>query len=967
MANVIAPPVDQYRGTNIVPEENNSIAWEVADFLFGVESIKKILSGDGTWGDALNVGITAATFFIPPAKIGQLGTKALRKVLDETIVVNAATDVLPVAAKAANRTKAEVEAELVRRGKLTYVEPLKPEVPTRSMSEQRFEKITSPEPEVDYSAPPIREVVERQGPTALAERQLRREGGSLRKRNLTDETIDRKTGKQKGNYSEPTEPEVEGLISGSPAKGKPRKDNMGPESDPVEFVDNYLEKISRYRILAKQLKEAEDAKGFRKDTKELKDDEKNLALRKENRSSVFDPENPDAVTPTTEINNELSELQAYFKENHKFFTKLYDDVYGDETIATIKSYAAVAAGKQGAITPEEKLIASLPIRPLPLRPQRGKLSKEATEVRKRVDKQDEMLTAQENKAPMDFEASTFQGGTRLKADSDFTPQLDSKKTGLAPSQSARAEMDELKADLDNAMDNLRKAKTPDQQKLYAKAVEQARKAIQERSKILGFTAPKGAARQEQIDLADELFKIQDVRIILKRTTSTPKGTPSTRNVADRAKHVENIIARESKDFVKGSEDYGKQLKNKREFKNDDGTLNVEKYEKRMQEYRDEVDELRGMQEKAWEKTKELSKQLDDTGIRRFMNRVATNDIDPINRQALIDLIDDLAEQTKDPALKKRIINYANRLRSQEGIDQTVSRKAGMNTRLAKEDAERKARFEAKKAKEINSESNSSAALQKKVKFIQEKNPEGFKKAESQLENLRSDGKIIIAVNPESLIKILEEGKFKNQFQTGKSGGVLEGEEKLFASPNARSATEEKLFGVSSDSADRLIYGFIAPTKGHVLSSFLDQYGKIRVVLKDEVKSRSTFTYSDSLSGDYVPVPMSGKLADGEIFGSLSDNYLENLSKGRGLVNPSGPENRYAEAQIRGQLGIEDIGEIVVDPDTFALLDKSVVDELAQRNIKIVVEDKLKHQAIKDKYDAEMFPEEKINLSNNPLM
>lgn len=123
MANAIAPPIDQYRGTNIVEKDNDSVAWEVADFLFGAKSIKKIMDGEGTWGDALNVGITAATFLIPPAKIAQLGTKALRKVWAETIVVNAATDSLPVVAKAAGKTKLEIEAELARRGKPVEYNP----------------------------------------------------------------------------------------------------------------------------------------------------------------------------------------------------------------------------------------------------------------------------------------------------------------------------------------------------------------------------------------------------------------------------------------------------------------------------------------------------------------------------------------------------------------------------------------------------------------------------------------------------------------------------------------------------------------------------------------------------------------------------------------------------------------------------------------------------------------------------
>jgi hypothetical protein len=66
-----------------------------------------------------------------------------------------------------------------------------------------------------------------------------------------------------------------------------------------------------------------------------------------------------------------------------------------------------------------------------------------------------------------------------------------------------------------------------------------------------------------------------------------------------------------------------------------------------------------------------------------MNRVATNKIDPINRQSLIDLIDDLAEQTKDPALKKRIINYVKKLKLQEGTDKTAQRKQAMLKREGK--------------------------------------------------------------------------------------------------------------------------------------------------------------------------------------------------------------------------------------------------------------------------------------------
>jgi hypothetical protein len=97
MANRIAPPIDEYRGTNIVEKDTESLPWEIADFLFGAESIKKILQGKGTWGDAALVGVTAATFFIPPAKLAMLSIKASSKVVDsETVSV--------VAKKAAAKT-----------------------------------------------------------------------------------------------------------------------------------------------------------------------------------------------------------------------------------------------------------------------------------------------------------------------------------------------------------------------------------------------------------------------------------------------------------------------------------------------------------------------------------------------------------------------------------------------------------------------------------------------------------------------------------------------------------------------------------------------------------------------------------------------------------------------------------------------------------------------------------------------
>lgn len=196
MANPIAPPIDEYRGTNIVKKDAESVSWEVADFLFGAKSIKKIMDGEGTWGDALNVGITAATFLIPPAKIAQLGTKALRKVWAETMVVNAATDSLPVVAKAAGKTRLEIEAELARRGKLTPTERIEElSSPRLPMSKQRFENITGKEPETGFvpEGKPLdtfgQELVEKVSPYTAKETAVRRYAAKKEKEEQLESTV----------------------------------------------------------------------------------------------------------------------------------------------------------------------------------------------------------------------------------------------------------------------------------------------------------------------------------------------------------------------------------------------------------------------------------------------------------------------------------------------------------------------------------------------------------------------------------------------------------------------------------------------------------------------------------------------------------------------------------------------------------------------------------------------------------
>jgi hypothetical protein len=108
------------------PETGNPFIAEVADMLFATKSLDKISKGKGSWGDLATVGVTAATFFIAPAKIAMLSGKALNAVIKASGKV-VASDTASVAAKRAASRTLDDALTMKRQG---YI----PEKPTQSFS-----------------------------------------------------------------------------------------------------------------------------------------------------------------------------------------------------------------------------------------------------------------------------------------------------------------------------------------------------------------------------------------------------------------------------------------------------------------------------------------------------------------------------------------------------------------------------------------------------------------------------------------------------------------------------------------------------------------------------------------------------------------------------------------------------------------------------------------------------------------
>lgn len=176
-------------------------------------------------------------------------------------------------------------------------------------------------------------------------------------------------------------------------------------------------------------------------------------------------------------------------------------------------------------------------------------------------------------------------------------------------------------------------------------------------------------------------------------------------------------------------------------------------------------------------------------------------------------------------------------------------------------------------------------------------PEEVKEAVERLTNLVEGCPVAMRVTEDILIKILDDGKFKNQHETGTSGGGL--------NPTYREKAEKKAFG--ENLKDFPLYGYIATSKSTSKDAFTPDayyYGGVKIIFNDNVKSRTTITAGDSL----------GMFANGVGTGSpllkpTQDSLDREVNKLTGLGRPS--ELDYIEAQIHGGLTVKDIEKVVI--------------------------------------------------------
>jgi hypothetical protein len=176
-------------------------------------------------------------------------------------------------------------------------------------------------------------------------------------------------------------------------------------------------------------------------------------------------------------------------------------------------------------------------------------------------------------------------------------------------------------------------------------------------------------------------------------------------------------------------------------------------------------------------------------------------------------------------------------------------------------------------------------------------------------------KITIAIDKYSFSQVIADGQFKNQFETKRSGGLLdtnvrkEGEAIILDIPITAPAKNRPIYGYLTDNNKPSVKWEernrdIEKTWQEILSldnQGVEQYGAIKIVLKDTVRPNTTVTIGDSLR--------TGNLSGGIMEPNPDLTQMGLYTKGAPAHMGGFPAMNYLEVQISDVITVSDIAAI----------------------------------------------------------
>jgi len=868
---------------------------DVADFLFATKSLGRLLTGKGGWGDLGMVGITAASFFIPPVRLLKFGVKPL-----ESVIVHAAEVVASDTASVTAKRMAEKTAENAR---YLLENPAKHEELARladTADNAEITKLNNLNTEADHflstgtvPEPPIRKVGE-----------------------LSSDEIDPSVAKDIAGFKASQTPEVPNRTEPTSAalaerSGETKINKEGQEYIPSKPLprtydeQGQLIEDSNSGITRQLYQEGEDIKpiGSLAEHEELLPDYIKYSYLKEDEiTNIREKFSPDRLRQEGKSEAQIAEVQRDMEDELRV-ANIYAKAYATSSKIRSIDEAAIKATKEYDASRIESM----------------KVANAVAESRGQSAPYD---IAKETKALQDFRAK--QSARKF----DEEPRTFDEMTAAEKNQ-----VDEVQAEFPITEDGKpitrrMEDSMPEDLRTGNLKIDRTAWLLSESKKLENFLKKKPSNAGE-IRATKDLWNKKANELQLKMD---PDERIQANELADQ------LTERSLADYKAGKETVKRGVVNFNINEETDVTKLTAARTKLIDDWRAETDPdlkkaIAFTGKKVAARIEELNKPpvvssvIENSTLAKVRPQEITS-----SDSSYSSLIDNIMNDVVDEHIGKTVttepisgafgslppINDVSSIEEIVKNEQTLA--AIINSKDYKQVASRIDEHFGGPINTLDSETaalvrEQNTALQTKIQVelihtatLKElsQDPKKLKKlqeVESYLNEVR-DGQVCLAINGNDLVKVFEDGIFKNQFETNTSQGMLNHQMRIDTE-----ALQHDIW-VDAKATDRPVYGYIAKNESDIITPSTESYGSYRVVFKPSIKSRTTFTYGDSLGGSsrlvsYLPIPVEGNLKPNQIFKALTSNDLKKINREVPIIHP----DIYSEAQIFGPLKIEDIESI----------------------------------------------------------
>lgn len=191
-------------------------------------------------------------------------------------------------------------------------------------------------------------------------------------------------------------------------------------------------------------------------------------------------------------------------------------------------------------------------------------------------------------------------------------------------------------------------------------------------------------------------------------------------------------------------------------------------------------------------------------------------------------------------------------------------------------------------------------------------------------DIAEENPVVIRVGFLDIDSILADGRLKTQHETYDSSGVFD--------PELRNTVETEVMGISDEDRSYPVYGYVDFGNPPRIGDF----GQIKLVLKDEVKDRTTITVGDSLveytNSTIFAVPLRKANQTPAYLGYklfAAHKWLQTSAADPGALYTG--NLFYIEAQVHGGVSLDDVAYVEVLTDSLVgVSDDADVDALAEK-------------------------------------